>query len=68
MEVNLDLSLVHAPISKSELLRDVSKTKEVSQKVSKLNDYIMRLEEEKQKIGGFKRELPLIMFLVKNGI
>lgn len=34
----------------------------------KLQDFLARLEEEKHKIDAFKRELPLCMQLLNNGI
>ncbi|OVA10502.1 SANT/Myb domain [Macleaya cordata] len=40
----------------------------VSERLSKLDDYIMRLEEEMKKIDAFKRELPLCMLLLNDSI
>lgn len=39
----------------------------VSEKVSKLDGFVKRLEEEMRKIDAFKRELPLCMLLLNDG-
>ncbi|XWS41955.1 hypothetical protein CRYUN_Cryun17cG0126700 [Craigia yunnanensis] len=68
MELSLDLSLVYVPKSISEFLKEVSKIKNGFQRLSKINDYVKRLEDEMKKIDAFKRELPLCMLLLKDGI
>ena len=42
--------------------------KDGSQKLTKLYDYVERLEDEQRKIDAFKRELPLCMLLLNEGI
>ncbi|XP_061340681.1 transcription factor HHO5-like isoform X2 [Gastrolobium bilobum] len=68
MELSLDLCLTFAPRTISELLGEVSKSKEGSQKMTMLEDYVKKLEDEMRKIEAFKRELPLCMILVNYAI
>ncbi|XP_022751301.1 transcription factor HHO5-like [Durio zibethinus] len=68
MELSLDLSLAYVPKSISEFLKEVSKIKNGFQRLSKIRDYVKRLEDEMKKIDAFKRELPLCMLLLKDGI
>lgn len=68
MELSLDLGSVYVPKTISEYLREVSKVKDSSQKLSKLDDYVKKLEDEMRKIDAFKRELPLCMLLLNDGI
>ncbi|KAA3461270.1 Two-component response regulator ARR1-like protein [Gossypium australe] len=68
MELSLDLSLVYVPKTISEFLKEVSKIKNGFQRLSKITDYLQRLEDEMKKIDAFKRELPLCMLLLKDGI
>ena len=64
MELSLDLSLVYEPETVNESLKEVSMVKDGSRKLPKLSDYVSRLEDERRKIDGFKRELPLCMLLL----
>nr|GMD09898.1 la-related protein 6C [Ipomoea batatas] len=41
---------------------------DASERVSMIDDYVRRLEEEMRKIDAFKRELPLCMLLVNDAI
>ncbi|KAK3222762.1 hypothetical protein Dsin_009787 [Dipteronia sinensis] len=74
MEVNLDLGLGlglrsgHVPKTMPELLTKVSETQDKSQKLSMLQHYVENMEEEMKKIDAFKRELPLCMLLLNDGI
>ncbi|XWS45310.1 hypothetical protein CRYUN_Cryun15aG0125600 [Craigia yunnanensis] len=68
MELSLDLSLVYVPKRISEFVKEVSKIKNGFQRLSKISDYVKRLEDEMKKIDVFKRELPLSMILLKDGI
>lgn len=56
---------VQKPIGR--FLADVSKIHTVSDKISKLDDYVNRLQDEMKKIDAFKRELPLCMLLLSDG-
>ncbi|BBH09520.1 Homeodomain-like superfamily protein [Prunus dulcis] len=47
---------------------EVSMIGSVSERLSKLDDFVKRLEEEMRKIDAFKRELPLCMFLLNDAI
>ncbi|KAE8704808.1 putative Serine/threonine-protein kinase SAPK10 [Hibiscus syriacus] len=68
MDLSLDLSLVYVPKTISEFLQEVSKIKDGFQRLSMISDYVQRLEDEMKKIDAFKRELPLCMLLLKDGI
>lgn len=68
-ELSLDLKpSAYIPKTISDFLREVSITKQSSEKLSKLDDYIKQLEDESRKIDAFKRELPLCMFLLNDAI
>lgn len=67
MGPSLDLSLVFVPKAISEFLGEISTTKNGSEKLSKLDDCVRRLEDERRKIEAFKRELPLCMHLLTDG-
>ncbi|KAG6415002.1 hypothetical protein SASPL_122401 [Salvia splendens] len=56
------------PKSTTEFLAEVSRLDNVTEKISKLDDYVNRLQDEKKKIDAFKRELPLCMFLLNDAI
>ncbi|OAY33828.1 transcription factor HHO5 isoform X2 [Manihot esculenta] len=68
MELSLDLSLVYVPKTISEYLMEISGIKDSRRKLSKLDDYIKKLEDEMRKIDAFKRELPLCMLLLNDAI
>ncbi|KAE8709546.1 putative Serine/threonine-protein kinase SAPK10 [Hibiscus syriacus] len=68
MDLSLDLSFVYVPSSISEFLKEVSKIKNGFQRLLKISDFVKRLEDEMKKIDAFKRELPLCMLLLKDGI
>ena len=67
MELSLDLSLSFVPITISQFLGEVSRSRDRSEKLRMLDDFIERLEDEMRKIDAFKRELPLCMLLVNDG-
>ncbi|KAL1557972.1 transcription factor HHO6-like isoform X1 [Salvia divinorum] len=56
------------PKSTTEFLAEVSRVGSVAEKISKLDDYVNRLQDEMKKIDAFKRELPLCMFLLNDAI
>ncbi|XP_059457880.1 transcription factor HHO5 isoform X1 [Corylus avellana] len=68
MGPTLDLSLVFVPKTISEFLGEISTNKNGSEKLSKLDDCVQRLEDERRKIEAFKRELPLCMLLLTDAI
>ncbi|GMY11706.1 transcription factor HHO5 [Fagus crenata] len=68
MELTLDLSSVFVPKTIAEFLGEISTTKNSSEKLSKLDDCVQRLEDEKRKIEAFKRELPLCMLILNDAI
>lgn len=60
-----ELSLDCKPHSYSLLLKSFG---DQADHTYKLEDFLSRLEEERLKIDAFKRELPLCMQLLTNGI
>ncbi|KAJ1419105.1 SANT/Myb domain [Sesbania bispinosa] len=68
MELSLDLSLAFVPKTVSLFLGDVSRSRDNSEKLAMLEDFIQRLEDEMRKVEAFKRELPLCMLLINDAI
>ena len=56
------------PKTVSNFLKELSLIENVSDKVSKLDAFVKRLEEEMRKIDTFKHELPLCMLLLNDAI
>ncbi|XVE49149.1 hypothetical protein DITRI_Ditri01bG0059000 [Diplodiscus trichospermus] len=67
-ELSLDFRPTFVPKTISNFLKEVSLIGNVSDKVSKLDAFVKRLEEEMRKIDAFKRELPLCMLLLNDAI
>ncbi|XP_057975583.1 transcription factor HHO5-like isoform X2 [Malania oleifera] len=67
-ELRMDLGAVYVPNDVSGFLREVAKVGEISEKLSKLEDYVRRLEDELRKVDAFRRELPLCMLLLNDAI
>ncbi|CAN1190907.1 Transcription factor HHO5 [Linum perenne] len=68
MELSLDLGPVFVPKTVDQCLKEVAKVKDTNQKLSKLDDFVNRLEDERRKIEGFRRELPLCFLLLTDAI
>ncbi|KAJ0240793.1 SANT/Myb domain-containing protein [Hirschfeldia incana] len=68
--MGLNLNLPMYPLAKplSQFFHDVSKIKDNLSKLSEIDGYIGKLEEERKKIEVFKRELPLCMLLLNEAI
>ncbi|WMV17180.1 hypothetical protein MTR67_010565 [Solanum verrucosum] len=67
-EMNIDLNFVYVPKLISDVLTEVSAMDDISNKLTKLNQFLVPLEEELRKIEAFKRELPMCMLLLKDAI
>ncbi|MCD7459153.1 hypothetical protein HAX54_040222 [Datura stramonium] len=67
-EMNIDLNSVYVPKIISDVLTEVSAMDDISKKLTKLNQFLVALEEELKKIEAFKRELPICMVLLKDAI
>ncbi|XP_039047839.1 transcription factor HHO6-like [Hibiscus syriacus] len=67
-ELSLDFRPEFVPRTISNFLREVSSIGTGSDKASKLESFVNKLEEEMKKIDGFKRELPLCMLLLNDAI
>ncbi|MBA0875556.1 hypothetical protein Goshw_007920 [Gossypium schwendimanii] len=67
-ELSLDFRPKFIPKTISNFLEEISLMGSVSDKISKLDSFVKRLEEEMRKIDGFKRELPLSMLLLNDAI
>lgn len=68
MGLNLNLSMYSLEKPLSQFLDEVSRIKDNHSKLSEIDGYVGKLEEERKKIDVFKRELPLCMLLVNEGI
>lgn len=66
-ELSLDFRPSFVPKTITDFLKEVSLIGNVTERLSKLDDFVKRLEEEMRKIDAFKRELPLCMFLLNDG-
>ena len=67
MGLRLDSSSAFVPRTISGFIAEVSAIGDCSLRLSKLGDFVAKLEEEKRKIDAFKRELPLCMLLLNDG-
>nr|GMD02634.1 myb family transcription factor EFM-like [Ipomoea batatas] len=67
-ELSLNCSPTFVPRTIAEFLAGMSTIGDASERVSVIDDYVRRLEEEMRKIDAFKRELPLCMLLVNDAI
>lgn len=67
MELDLDSCFVFIPKTISDFLAELSDIRDDFEKLSKLDDYVKKLEDEMRKIDAFKRELPLSMLLLSDG-
>ncbi|XP_019170315.1 PREDICTED: myb family transcription factor EFM-like [Ipomoea nil] len=67
-ELSLDCRPAFVPRTIAEFLGGMSTIGDASERVSRIDDYVRRLEEEMRKIDAFKRELPLCMLLVNDAI
>ncbi|XP_010432113.1 PREDICTED: myb family transcription factor EFM-like [Camelina sativa] len=68
MGLNLNLSIYSLPKPLSQFLDEVSRIDDNKSKLSEIDGYVGRLEEERKKIDVFKRELPLCMLLLNEAI
>ncbi|XP_039013136.1 transcription factor NIGTH1-like [Hibiscus syriacus] len=67
-ELSLDFRPEFVPKTISNFIREVSSIGTASNKASRLEPFVNKLEEEMRKIDGFKRELPLCMLLLNDAI
>ncbi|RVW49801.1 Myb family transcription factor EFM [Vitis vinifera] len=67
-ELSLDLRPSYVPKTINDFLSGISTIGDVSERVTKLDEFLKRLEEEMRKIDAFKRELPLCMILLSDAI
>ncbi|KAL0698474.1 hypothetical protein Bca4012_054596 [Brassica carinata] len=68
MGLNLNLSMYSLAKPLSQFLDEVSRIKDNRSKLSEIDGYVGKLEEERKKIDVFKRELPLCMLLLNEAI
>ncbi|KAF8087550.1 hypothetical protein N665_0578s0003 [Sinapis alba] len=68
MSLNLNLSMYSLAKPLSQFLHQVSRIKDNHSKLSEIDGYVGKLEEERKKIDVFKRELPLCMLLLNEAI
>ncbi|KAJ4966468.1 hypothetical protein NE237_018317 [Protea cynaroides] len=67
-DLSLDFNRSYIPKTITSFLRVLSTIGDVSERLSKLDEYVKRLEDEMRKIDAFKRELPLCMLLLNDAI
>ncbi|KAI3774751.1 hypothetical protein L1987_49313 [Smallanthus sonchifolius] len=67
-ELTLDFKPTFIPKTITQFLQQLSRIATVSDKILKLDDFLIRLESEMRKIDAFKRELPLCMLLINDAI
>lgn len=67
LELTLSLKPSYVPKTISNLLSDLSKIDSVSDKLSVLNDYLHKYQEELSRVQDLKRELPQCMLLLMDG-
>ncbi|KAF7810923.1 myb family transcription factor EFM-like [Senna tora] len=67
-ELSLNLRPTFVPKTISDFLYEVSMIGDAPDKLSRLDEFLRRLEEEMRKIDAFKRELPLSMLLLNDAI
>ncbi|XVE78585.1 hypothetical protein DITRI_Ditri13aG0157800 [Diplodiscus trichospermus] len=68
VELNLSLKPSYVPKTIANLLTDLSKVGNASDKLAVLNDYINQYEEELNSIVAFKRQLPQCMLLLMEAL
>ncbi|KAJ4707229.1 myb family transcription factor EFM-like [Melia azedarach] len=68
LELTLSLKPSYVPKTISNLLSDLSKIDSVSDKLSVLNDYLHKYQEELSRVQDLKRELPQCMLLLMDAI
>ncbi|XP_039047145.1 transcription factor HHO1-like isoform X2 [Hibiscus syriacus] len=67
-ELSLEFRPTFVPKTISSFLKELSSIGNVPDRISKLDAFVKRLEEEMRKIDAFKRELPLCMHLLNDAI
>ncbi|KAI9124331.1 hypothetical protein K1719_005631 [Acacia pycnantha] len=67
-QLSLDLRPTFVPKTITDFLYEVSTIANSSDKLSRLDEFLKRLEEEMRKIDAFRRELPLCMLLLNDAI
>lgn len=67
-ELSLDFKPTFIPKTVTRFLEQVSKISGVNEKVLQVDDFINQLEIERNKIEIFKREVPLCMILINDGM
>ncbi|CAN8328194.1 unnamed protein product [Cochlearia groenlandica] len=68
MSLDLNLCMYNLPNTLSEYLDQVSKITDSNLKLSEIDGFVGKLEEEMKKIHVFKRELPICMILLNEAI
>lgn len=67
-ELTLDLKPSYVPETINGFLREVSIINDPSERSRRFDEFLKRLEDEMKKIKVFKRELPLCMLLLEEGL
>lgn len=67
-EPGFDLNSSFVPLNISEFLKELCMITDVSERAMKIDEYVLQLQDELNKVQAFKRELPLCMILLKDGM
>lgn len=67
LELGLSLKPSYVPKTISDLLSDLAKIDNIRLKLSVLNDYLKKYEEELSRVVPFRRELPQCVLLLMEG-
>lgn len=66
-EPEFDLNSSFVPVNISEFFKELSMITDASERAMKMDDYVLHLQDELNKVHAFKRELPLCMLLLNDG-
>lgn len=67
LDLALSLKLSYVSKSHNHLFSDLARKDNVPHKLSVLNEYLLKHQEELQKVEEFKRELPQCVLLLLDG-
>ena len=67
-ELSLDIRPTFVPKTISRFLGEITAIGKISERLLRIEDFVKRLEDEMRKIDAFKRELPLSMMLLNDGL
>lgn len=66
-EPEFDLNSSFVPVNVSEFFKEISVITDGSERAMKIDEYVLHLQDELNKVHAFKRQLPLCMLLLNDG-